>query len=160
MERSKQAISSCSGPECWLRVFEAAASHQSFVKAGRDLNMPAAAVSQQVLTLETHLGRPLFLRKANKVILTPDASDFLPTVQVSLGTIQGKAAALFERQTLLASIRFSGKSKMGISWSGNRGCSSPPPSPTDGKWTVDNGKTLESWLPRSCAVGRTTTFPT
>ncbi|MGM4986130.1 LysR family transcriptional regulator [Rhizobium sp. 11_C7_N12_5] len=92
----------------WLRVFEAAARHQSFARAGKELNMSAAAVSQQVLALETHLGRPLFQRTANKVILTPDASDFLPTVQVSLSTIESKAAALFGRQrieqvTLLAS---------------------------------------------------------
>ncbi len=92
----------------WLRVFEAAARHQSFAKAGKELNMSAAAVSQQVLALETHLGRPLFLRTANKVMLTPDANDFLPTVQVSLGTIESKAATLFGRQrvehvTLLAS---------------------------------------------------------
>lgn len=92
----------------WLRVFEAAARHQSFAKAGKELNMSAAAVSQQVLALETHLGRPLFQRTANRVVLTPDASDFLPTVQVSLGTIESKAAALFGRQrveqvTLLAS---------------------------------------------------------
>ncbi|MDE3823166.1 LysR family transcriptional regulator [Sinorhizobium meliloti] len=33
----------------WLRVFEAAARHQSFARAGKELNMSAAAVSQQVL---------------------------------------------------------------------------------------------------------------
>lgn len=92
----------------WLRVFEAAARHQSFARAGKELNMSAAAVSQQVLALETHLGRPLFVRSANRVILTADGSDFLPTVQVSLGAIESKAASIFARQrvervTLLAS---------------------------------------------------------
>ncbi|MBB4255636.1 MULTISPECIES: LysR family transcriptional regulator [unclassified Rhizobium] len=92
----------------WLRVFEAAARHQSFARAGKELNMSAAAVSQQVLALETHLGRPLFERAANRINLTTEGGDFLPTVQVSLGAIESKAASLFARQrvervTLLAS---------------------------------------------------------
>jgi LysR family transcriptional regulator, glycine cleavage system transcriptional activator len=92
----------------WLRVFEAAARHQSFARAGKELNMSAAAVSQQILALETHLGRPLFERTANRVHLTVGGSDFLPTVQISLGAIENKAASLFARQgvervTLLAS---------------------------------------------------------
>jgi len=92
----------------WLRVFEAAARHQSFARAGKELNMSAAGVSQQILALETHLGKPLFERAANRIALTPDGSDFLPTVQVALGAIESKAEALFARQriervTLLAS---------------------------------------------------------
>jgi len=70
--------------------------------------MSAAAVSQQVLALETHLGRPLFERAANRVNLTAEGADFLPTVQASLGAIESKAESLFARQriervTLLAS---------------------------------------------------------
>jgi LysR family glycine cleavage system transcriptional activator len=92
----------------WLRVFEAAARHQSFARAGKELNMSAAGVSQQILALETHLGKPLFERSANRISLTPEGSDFLPTVQVSLGAIESKAETLFARQrvervTLLAS---------------------------------------------------------
>lgn len=92
----------------WLRVFEAAARRQSFARAGLELNMSAAAVSQQVLALETHLGHALFERSANRVQLTPEGSDFLPTVQVSLEAVESKAASLFarrrvERVSLLAS---------------------------------------------------------
>ncbi|AMN77234.1 LysR family transcriptional regulator [Pseudomonas azotoformans] len=92
----------------WLRVFEAAARHQSFSRAGKELHMSGAAVSQQVLALETSLGRPLFERAANRITLTVEGSDFLPTVQVSLGAIESKAGSLFSRQrvekvTLLAS---------------------------------------------------------
>lgn len=92
----------------WLRVFEAAARHSSFARAGKELNMSAAAVSQQVLALETRLGRALFERAANQICLTTEGSDFLPTVQVSLGAIESKAASIFakqrvERVTLLAS---------------------------------------------------------
>ncbi|TPJ81924.1 LysR family transcriptional regulator [Mesorhizobium sp. B2-5-13] len=92
----------------WLRVFDAAARHQSFASAGRELNMSAAAVSQQVLALETYFKRPLFERSANSVRLTIEGDEFLPTVQVSLRAIEAKAAALFprkdvERVTLVAS---------------------------------------------------------
>ncbi|MFJ6328433.1 MULTISPECIES: LysR family transcriptional regulator [unclassified Rhizobium] len=80
----------------------------NFVKQGKELNMSAAAVSQQVLALETHFGRPLFERAANRIVLTVEGADFLPTVQVSLGAIENKAESLFapqrvERVTLLAS---------------------------------------------------------
>lgn len=92
----------------WLRVFEVAARHQSFARAAAELNMSAAAVSQQILALETRLGRPLFVRSANRVLLTAEGRDFLPTVQVSLGAIESKAGFLFGKQrrehvTLLAS---------------------------------------------------------
>lgn len=92
----------------WLRVFDAAARHQSFASAGRELNMSAAAVSQQILALETYLKKPLFDRSPNSVRLTIEGDEFLPTVQVSLRAIEAKAATLFprkdvERVTIVAS---------------------------------------------------------
>lgn len=82
----------------WLRVFDAAARHQSFASAGRELNMSAAGVSQQILALETYLKKPLFVRSANRVKLTTEGNEFLPTVQASLRAIETKAAALFPRK--------------------------------------------------------------
>ena len=51
----------------WLRVFEAAARHESFARAAQELNMSAAAVSQQVRALEDRLRRPLFERGRDPV---------------------------------------------------------------------------------------------
>lgn len=99
----------------WLRVFEAAARHCSFARAGRELNMSAAAVSQQVAALETSLGRPLFARAANGVALTSDGADFLPTVQVALASVEGKAAALFTRQKVEPVTLFASQ-LMAMSW--------------------------------------------
>ncbi len=99
----------------WLRVFEAAARHCSFARAGRELNMSAAAVSQQVGALETSLGRPLFARAANGVALTSDGADFLPTVQVALASVEGKAAALFARQKVEPVTLFASQ-LMAMSW--------------------------------------------
>ncbi|WP_166415925.1 LysR family transcriptional regulator [Cochlodiniinecator piscidefendens] len=79
----------------WLRVFEAAASAQSFARAAEILNMSAPAVSQQIRALEDHLGRQLFERAPQKVLLTPAGTAFLPIVQQSLASVETTAAALF-----------------------------------------------------------------
>lgn len=54
-----------------LRVFEAAARHLSFTRAGSDLHVTQAAVSRQVRLLEAELGKPLFVRLHRRVELTP-----------------------------------------------------------------------------------------
>ena len=87
----------------WLRVFEAAASNQSFARAADQLAMSPAAVSQQVKALETHLRQALFLRGAHSVTLTDAGKAFLPVVQQSLRSIETTATALFgnpSQQTL------------------------------------------------------------
>lgn len=99
----------------WLRVFEAAARHSSFARAGKELNMSAAAISQQIVALETSLGRPLFARSANRVELTLEGSDFLPSVQVALETVERKAAALFARQRV-ERVTLSASQLMAMSW--------------------------------------------
>lgn len=81
----------------WLRVFEAAARHESFARAAAELNMSAAAVSQQVAALEHYLGMPLFTRSANRVVLSPVGSDFLPTVQFALQALETRLDTLFTR---------------------------------------------------------------
>ncbi len=99
----------------WLRVFEAAARHSSFARAGRELNMSAAAVSQQVSALETSLGRALFDRAANGVMLTTEGGDFLPTVQVAFASVEAKAAALFSRPRIEPVTLFASQ-LMAMSW--------------------------------------------
>ena len=99
----------------WLRVFDAAARHESFSSAGRELNMSAAAVSQQVAALETYLKKPLFERSANRVRLTAEGDEFLPTVQVSLQAIEAKAAALFPRKDV-ERISVMASQLMAMSW--------------------------------------------
>lgn len=53
-----------------LRAFEVAARTGSFVQAGAELGVTAAAVSQQVKLLEDHLGKRLFHRQGNRITLT------------------------------------------------------------------------------------------
>ncbi len=53
-----------------LRVFEAAARHESFAKAADELGVTPAAVSHQIKALEQWLGTELFKRKAQGLHLT------------------------------------------------------------------------------------------
>ncbi len=53
-----------------LRAFEAAARAGGYVGAARELGVTPAAISQQVRHLEAYLGKRLFTRLNNRVILT------------------------------------------------------------------------------------------
>jgi LysR family glycine cleavage system transcriptional activator len=56
-----------------LRAFEAVSRHESFRAAAEELHVTAAAVSQQVKTLEDRLGRKLLRRHSGGYTLTADA---------------------------------------------------------------------------------------
>lgn len=81
----------------WLRVFEAAARTESFARAAEELNMSAPAVSQQVKALETHLRCDLFTRHAHAVSLTEAGRAYLPSVQMSLVSLESSTQGLFGR---------------------------------------------------------------
>lgn len=53
-----------------LRAFEAAARSGSYVAAAQELGVSPAAVSQQVKNLEEFLGKQLFRRYNNRIVLT------------------------------------------------------------------------------------------
>jgi LysR family transcriptional regulator, glycine cleavage system transcriptional activator len=56
-----------------LRAFEVVSRHDNFRGAAKELHVTAAAVSQQVKTLEDHLGRKLLRRRGGGYSLTPEA---------------------------------------------------------------------------------------
>lgn len=64
-----------------LRAFEAAARHLSFSKAAEELHVTPAAISQQIRTLEDHLGVPLFHRLNRSIALTDQAEAGLEQLQ-------------------------------------------------------------------------------
>jgi DNA-binding transcriptional LysR family regulator len=53
-----------------LLAFEAAARHESFTHAARELFLTESAISRQINTLETNLGVRLFVRVKQRVVLT------------------------------------------------------------------------------------------
>ncbi|MBY4675790.1 LysR substrate-binding domain-containing protein [Marinobacterium arenosum] len=64
-----------------LRVFRSAAELGSFKAAAEQLHVTQAAISQQIRTLEEHLGEPLFVRLNREIRLTCSGEQLLPYVQ-------------------------------------------------------------------------------
>ena len=67
-----------------LRVFEAAARHASFTRAGDELGMTQTAVSYQIKLLEETLGETLFLRQPRQVMLSEAGERLAPKVAEGL----------------------------------------------------------------------------
>jgi LysR family transcriptional regulator, glycine cleavage system transcriptional activator len=67
-------------PMSAIRVFEAAARHQSFTRAAEELGMTQAAVSYQIRLLEDRIGAPLFVRLPRHVELTSRGRQLAPAV--------------------------------------------------------------------------------
>lgn len=67
-----------------VEAFEAAAKHLNFTRAGEELNITSAAVSQRVAGLEESLGYRLFLRSGPKLELTDNGMLCLPLLSRAL----------------------------------------------------------------------------
>ena len=70
-----------------LRAFEVAARTGSFVLAGAEMGVTSAAISQQVRVLEEHLGKKLFLRQGNRILLTDAGRAIYPRIEMALGDL-------------------------------------------------------------------------
>ncbi|WP_430257432.1 LysR substrate-binding domain-containing protein [Neorhizobium sp. IRS_2294] len=77
-----------------LRVFEAAARHLSFTRAGEELGMTQTAVSYQIKLLEETLGDQLFLRRPRQVTLTAAGERLAPKISEAFGIMDEAVAAL------------------------------------------------------------------
>ncbi|HUG56780.1 MAG TPA: LysR substrate-binding domain-containing protein [Candidimonas sp.] len=77
-----------------LKAFEAAARHQSFVKAAHELNVTAGAIAQQVKQLEDWIGCPLFQRSAQGIKLTPESQLALPILSKAFDQLSVAVMAL------------------------------------------------------------------
>ncbi|KIQ02832.1 LysR family transcriptional regulator [Agrobacterium tumefaciens] len=70
-----------------LRVFDSAARHLSFTKAGEELGMTQTAVSYQIKLLEDFVGSALFERKPRQLRLTENGKRLAPRVTDGLTTL-------------------------------------------------------------------------
>src|ERR1700678_4852024 len=77
-----------------LRAFEAAARHQSFKKAGKELHVNAASISRHIRNLERRIGRDLFERHARKIVLTADGAALLGQISTAFSIMQGAITRL------------------------------------------------------------------
>jgi LysR family glycine cleavage system transcriptional activator len=71
-----------------LRAFEAAARHQSIKKACDELHVTHAAVSRRIQKVEQQLGRDLFERHHQKIVLNDSGEILLSAVTVGFSHIQ------------------------------------------------------------------------
>jgi DNA-binding transcriptional LysR family regulator len=77
-----------------LRVFAAAARHQSFGKAAKELHLTPPAVSMQIRELEEQVGLPLFDRSGRQVALTVTGEYLLVYVRKVLATLKDAEDAI------------------------------------------------------------------
>ncbi|MFD2205820.1 LysR family transcriptional regulator [Kiloniella antarctica] len=96
----------------WLRAFEASARHLSFTGAARELNMTQSAVSQQIKSLEQHLGHPMFIRQPRTLHLTEAGERYLPVIQDAFERLQSGTQSLtggegHQRLTIQCNMAFS-----------------------------------------------------
>lgn len=80
-------------PLAAIRVFEAAARHENFSRAAKELAMTQAAVSYQMKLLEERLGAPLFVRAGRAMVLTDLGRRIAPRVTDAF-TALGEAFAV------------------------------------------------------------------
>ncbi len=77
-----------------LRSFEAAARHLNMGQAAMELGVTQGAVSQQIKTLEAHLGTELFERRGRSLRLTAAGRRLLPVLRDSFDRIAQEATNL------------------------------------------------------------------
>lgn len=77
-----------------LAVFDAAARHLSFTKAGAERFLTQSAVSRQVAALEAELGVPLFRRGHRRLELTDDGRRLAMAMASALGGIREAVDAI------------------------------------------------------------------
>ncbi len=81
-------------PMSAIRVFEAAARHQSFTRAAEELGMTQAAVSYQIRMLEDRVGTPLFTRLPRQVVLTAKGRQLAPAVTEAFESLRDAFSGL------------------------------------------------------------------
>lgn len=93
-------------PIQYLAAFSAAAYHNSFKLAAQQLNVSPSAISQQIKSLESHIGLPLFSREKRSITLTPAGESFY---QVALQTLNQyeKEYGQFAQQYFSSSLTIS-----------------------------------------------------
>ena len=71
-----------------LRAFDASVHTGSFTRAGETLHVTQGAISRQIKQLEDWLGKPVFVRHYQGLILTPAGSVLAKSLDSAFGTIQ------------------------------------------------------------------------
>ncbi|WP_176376621.1 LysR substrate-binding domain-containing protein [Janthinobacterium lividum] len=81
-----------------LNCFEAAARHQSYTHAARELSLTQSAVSRQISSLETFLGVQLFQRTRHGVLLTSAGAAYARQIAARLDGLERDTLDTMARQ--------------------------------------------------------------
>ncbi|HEX9702261.1 MAG TPA: transcriptional regulator GcvA [Rhodospirillales bacterium] len=97
-----------------LKAFEAAARHESFTKAAKELHVTQGAVSHQVKGLEDGLGLKLFRRERQRLAITEAGRSYLDVVRDAFDRLAAGTERLLEREkrgalTITTSPNFAAK---------------------------------------------------
>lgn len=87
-----------------IQVFEVAARHLSFSRAADELCVSQSAVSHQVKSLESYLGKQLFIRAHNAVFLTSYGEVYFSGIANSFNLMQKTTNALMEMSQVTLKI--------------------------------------------------------
>jgi LysR family glycine cleavage system transcriptional activator len=81
-----------------LPAFEATARHKSMKKAALEMSLSRQAISQQIVKLEQQVGRTVFRRLPNKLVLTEGGETLLSAVDVAFSHLQRAVGQLNGQQ--------------------------------------------------------------
>ncbi|MFT3800419.1 MAG: LysR substrate-binding domain-containing protein [Burkholderiaceae bacterium] len=98
-----------------VRVFVAAARHQSFTRAAAELHVTHGAVSRQIKSLEDYLGVALFERRTRQVVLTVEGQAFYAQADAGLAQIGSAARALMAGAPVRA-VRINVRPSLAVRW--------------------------------------------
>ena len=87
-----------------LWMFDAAARHLNFRKAGEELNLTQSAVADRVRQLEDTLGRPLFFRQARGLALTEEGYEYHGRIKRALSVIEKATEEIIHHPDNVVSI--------------------------------------------------------
>jgi LysR family transcriptional regulator, glycine cleavage system transcriptional activator len=96
-----------------LKAFEAVARCGSLNAAATELGVVRGAVRQQLAVIETHFGRPLFLRAGGRLQLTEEASVYFAEVTKAFAMLR-RASDAFTRAS--GTLRFGVPSAFAMWW--------------------------------------------
>ncbi|MCZ2499038.1 LysR family transcriptional regulator [Xylophilus sp. Kf1] len=90
-----------------LLVFQSAAAHLSFTRAGRQVGLTQSAVSRQMLDLEQLLQVTLFSRERRALSLTAAGEEFRELIQPAMQSLQGAVLRMRLRNTQTQAVNIS-----------------------------------------------------
>ena len=98
-----------------LHAFEAAARHQSFAAAARELGVTATAISHQIRQLEEACGTKLFQRRPRPLLLTSAGARLYPALRNGFDAL-ASAVALLAEEDVQAPLRVTGPNAFASKW--------------------------------------------